>query len=507
MLAAASLSSVRWVVRALGELPGRKAVVLFSEGLRLYEDDTDRRASVEQGTRGRGSGATRREQGARSSQRGDPRTDDALRRLVDDANRASVVLYTVDTRGLAPLGITAADDVNTNLGNGEPSVADLQSHGDDRRRMQRDTEWGLQALAQETGGVLMRNQNDLSKAVGRVLEDQRGYYVIGYAPHAASFKGSDVKPSFHRLKLSVKRPGLQVRSRAGFFGKIDTEAAVEPPTPAMSLVAAVASPFASGDLRLELTSLFVHEPKAGYVLRSLLHLDTRALDLREVEGLLGTKLELLAVTFGDNGTVVDQLGRTQDVRVAPERVEQAHREGLTFRLDVPVKKPGAYQLRVAVRDANMGKIGSANQLVQVPDLGQKKLALSGIVVGSVRDDGAPLDAGTDATAALRRFRPGQAISYSFAVYNARLDRATGLPRLAAQMRLFRDDQLVTAGAPRPVDADPTSDARQVTGGGAFVLGPEMPRGDYLLQVIVTDALASTKDAAVVAQAVAFEVGP
>ena len=60
--------------------------------------------------------------------------------------------------------------VNTTLGNGEPSVADLQSHGDDRRKLQRDTEWGLQAMAQETGGVLMRNQNDLSKAVGRVLD-------------------------------------------------------------------------------------------------------------------------------------------------------------------------------------------------------------------------------------------------------------------------------------------------------------------------------------------------
>ncbi len=507
MLASASLSSVRWVVQALGELPGRKAVVLFSEGLRLYEDETDMRAMGVPGARGRGSGVTRSEQGSRLSERGDPRTGDALRRLVDDANRASVVLYTVDTRGLSPLGLTAADDVNTNLGNGEPTVADLQGHGDDRRKLLRDTEWGLQAMAQETGGVLMRNQNDLSKAVGKVLEDQRGYYLIGYAPDAASFKGSETKPSFHKLKLSVTRPGLSVRSRAGFYGRLDAEAVVEPPTPAQSLVAAVASPFASGGLRLELASLFVHEPKAGYLLRSLLHLDTRALDLREVEGKLGTRLELLAVTFGDNGTIVDQLGRAEEVRVAPERVEEAHREGLTFRLDVPVKKPGAYQLRVAVRDANTGKIGSANQLVQVPDLDQKKLALSGIVVGSVRADGASLDAGTDATAVLRRFRPGQALSYSFAVYNARLDRATGLPRLAAQMRLFRDDQLVTAGAARPVEAGPTTDARQVTGGGAFVLGPEMPPGDYLLQVIVTDTLAAKKDAAIVAQAVAFEVSP
>src|SRR5262249_36514137 len=153
------------------------------------------------------------------------------------------------------------DDVNTNLGNGEPSVADLQAHGDGRRRLQRETEWGLQAIAQATGGVLMRNENDLSKAVGRVLEDQRGYYLIGYAPDAGSFKGASERPTFHKLKLSVKRPGLQVRSRAGFYGVVDEATAVEPLSPAPSLLAAVASPFASGDLRLELASLFVLEPK------------------------------------------------------------------------------------------------------------------------------------------------------------------------------------------------------------------------------------------------------
>jgi hypothetical protein len=239
-------------------------------------------------------------------------------------------------------------------------------------------------------------------------------------------------------------------------------------------------------------------------MRSLIQLDTRGLELREIEGRLGTKLELMAVTFGDNGTVVDELGRTQNLRVAAEQLERAHREGVTFRLDVPVKKPGAYQLRVAVRDTHSGRIGSANQLVQVPDLGKKKLVLSGIVLGSVQPDGTPSEAGTDATAALRRFRPGQALSYSFAVYNAQLD-GTGRPQLGAQMRLFRDDQLVTLGEARPLEPAATSDPRQVTGGGAFVLGPEMPPGDYVLQVIVTDAVASRKKDTLATQAVAFEV--
>jgi len=191
--------------------------------------------------------------------------------------------------------------------------------------------------------------------------------------------------------------------------------------------------------------------------------------------------------------------------VAPDQLDKALQEGLTYRLDVPVKKPGAYQLRVAIRDTRTGRVGTANQLVQVPDLGEKELTLSGIVVGSVPADGAPTDTlGTEATAALRRFRPGQALSYGFAVYNARLDKATGLPRLESQMRLFRDGQPLTTGEKRPIE--PVNGSRMVTSGGGFVLGPEMPPGDYVLQVIVTDGLAGKKNA-MVSQAVEFEVRP
>jgi VWFA-related protein len=480
-LAEASLESVRFVVRGLASLPGRKGVVVFSEGLKLYEAE-------------------------RSPLRSDPRAGDALQRLIDEANRASVVLYTVDTRGLTTQSLGAYDDVNTALGTRDVGAADFQGHLAARRELQRETEWGLQALAQETGGFLLRNQNDLSKSVERVLEDQRGYYLIGYAPDPSTFKDDDGKRSFHRIRLSTKRPGLKVRSRAGFYGVLDVGSPDAPPAAAPTLADALASPFASGDIRIELASLFVEGPKGGYVLRSLIHLDTRGLELREIEGRVGTRLELLAVTFGDNGTVVDQLGRSQELRVAADQLERAHREGVTFRLDVPVRKPGAYQLRVAVRDTHSGRTGSANQLVHVPDLGRKELTLSGIVLGSVQPDGTPTEAGTDATAALRRFRPGQALSYSFAVYNAKRD-GTGRPQLGAQMRLFRDDKLVTLGEARALEPGATSNPRQVTGGGAFVLGPEMPPGDYVLQVIVTDAVASRKKATIASQAVAFEVNP
>ena len=75
------------------------------------------------------------------------------------------------------------------------------------------------------------------------------------------------------------------------------------------------------------------------------------------------------------------------------------------------------------------------------------------------------------------------------------------------MRLFRDDQLVMAGEPRASRRRPTERRAQVTAAAPSCSVPRCPRPTTVLQVIVTDALASTKHAVVVAQAVSFEVGP
>ena len=79
-----TLGALNFVIRGLKELPGRKAVVLFSDGIAIFNQNPD--------------GQDRHE-----------RVLSALRHLIDQANRASVVIYSVDTRGLQPTGLTAAD--------------------------------------------------------------------------------------------------------------------------------------------------------------------------------------------------------------------------------------------------------------------------------------------------------------------------------------------------------------------------------------------------------------
>src|SRR5947209_5538648 len=142
-----TLGAVNFIVRGMMELPGRKSVVMFSDGFGIYN-----RKDPSKGTR----------------------VIDKLRRLVDLANRASVVIYAVDARGLPCLCLTAADNTAGR------SMQQVQQALDDRRASYLDTQSGPDFLAAQTGGFLVHDNNDLSGAVRRVLEDQRGYYLIGF---------------------------------------------------------------------------------------------------------------------------------------------------------------------------------------------------------------------------------------------------------------------------------------------------------------------------------------
>jgi VWFA-related protein len=135
----------------------------------------------------------------------------AMHRLVDRANRAGVVIYAVDPRGLVVTGLTAADNTS---GMSAQSVGRLTSQREDALR---DTQNGLQYVTGETGGFAVVDDNDLAAGFRRILEDQQGYYLVGYQPEPGTFD-TDTTGRFRTLKLRVTRKGVKVRTRAGFYG-------------------------------------------------------------------------------------------------------------------------------------------------------------------------------------------------------------------------------------------------------------------------------------------------
>src|SRR4029078_357498 len=85
-------------------------------------------------------------------------------------------------------------------------------------------------------------------------------------------------------------------------------------------------------------------------------------------------LDVVALNFADNGRVVDQFAQTQSLEIQPEAYDAVLRDGFIYEFDVPIKQPGAYQLRIAVRDSTSGRVGAAGQFVEVPELSKHRLA-------------------------------------------------------------------------------------------------------------------------------------
>ena len=105
-----------------------------------------------------------------------------------------------------------------------------------------------------------------------------------------------------------------------------------------------------------------------------MHIDLHDLTfVSEPDGWHKTVFDVLALTFGDNGQVIDQMSRTQTIRMRGNTFERAQRNGLVYNLSVPIKKAGAYQLRAALRDTATERVGSASQFIEVP-APQEKLA-------------------------------------------------------------------------------------------------------------------------------------
>lgn len=466
--------ALRFLINDMRKLPGRKAIVIFSDGLGIT-----------------------------------PETQRPLRLLADYANRSGIIIHTIDARAL----------VNPDfIGPGEsPTEQQRDSLRQARAGVLFQSRGGLAYLAEQTGGLLTVDSNDIGKGLRRALEEQKGYYLIAYRPSEESFKGG--VRQFRNLEVRVKREGLRVRTRKGFVGVTDDVLNVpeRPRTGDSELYAALVAPIPSVDVPLRLTPITGQDAKGNSFLRVLLHIDGQNITFNEdANDWKRMTLDVAGVTIGSNGRVVNEFTRTHTVRVGPDTVPFVQQNGLIYSTDVPVKNPGAYQFRVVVRDVNSKKFGTAGQFLEIPDLRKRELTLSGIVLTEASEDGkADLPPGVPVEAALspvqfssnpavRRFSPGAKLAYAHLIYNARTAGSTRKPQLTTQVRLFRDGKEVVAGPELVFDPGGQKTSDRLSNEGVVNLSPTAEPGDYSFQIVVKDNAAG-KSPKVATQWIDFEV--
>ena len=458
---AGSLAALNLIVQGARDLPGRKTAIFASEGFRLtFEPEAARRPEQ------------------------DTRVHSAVDRVVDQATRSGVVIYAIDARALESDGMQAADDIHSIDPRGDPDavgrvVRDLAA---DRRRGSAAARESLAYLAEQTGGFAVVNTNDLAHGLSRIGKDVRDYYVIGYEPDRNTFAPRGKPPRLHKIAVNVRRAGVRVRTRTEFIGVSDPEPPSGPPSPAQQLVRAALSPFSAATIGLHATNLPGYAPGRGMFVRTVLHLDARALAFSiDANGTRTASADLVGLVFDSGGAQIDTISTGFDVTLTNAAAGQAIEHGLVYTARVPIGKPGGYQLRYAVRDRRSGEIGAVGGFVNVPDVTGGALALSGLVLRAGDRTAAtePIDSdrfSVPPADARRVYAPGMQLSYSYEIYNAgaAVQVATSLWHGTDRVITLPPETLV-----RPADASP------FVAGGGLTLAGDLPAGTYVLQISLT----------------------
>jgi len=472
-----TMTALRFIIEAMGELPGRKSLVIMSDDLPVESQEFGPNFDSRMGRST--VGGFNADSPAANSAFGDSSLSNAglLQKVAEKAIRSSVVIYSVDTQGLVITGITAADSFHGDPRTVGARMNDLLSS---RSRLALIRREGGDLLARQTGGFQVRNSNDFQ--LKRVLEDQSGYYVLGYRPTDETFN-----KRFHHIKAKVKRSGMTLRTRFGFLGVSEEEAKKTQRSVVDMTNLALASPFGAQEINVDVTSFFISDKTAGSIVRSFVYIDAKDVTFTPAEGRQQAAIDLHGAIFGDNGIIVEQVRRGASLSLSESDYQHAMRSGMQLFFDIPVKRAGAYQVRIAARDKPSSRIGSAGQFVTVPDLTKKKFAVSGIILGTGKDSTGQGLAGPGA----RRFTSNTDLYFAYMLYNAAYESG-GLRNLLVQAKLFRDGKHVYSGPETPISSANQVDPGRVVATGMLHLPADLEPGNYYLQVVITEELAKNK---------------
>ena len=309
---------------------------------------------------------------------------DAYDDLADIALRNGVVVNILDSGGLRNFEHLPGADASIWVGS-NPLRSLIQEEAAIKLQNWRRDKFVIPSpLPEKTGGVSILQSNFFLTGLGTEVDSlMKGYYLITYAPPPDTFDTRDGKEKYHRLKVNVKRGGSVVHTRDGFFNRLESE--TDDDVPQSPLFAAIHSPFKATDITVNMAAGYVKDAEAGYLVRSWIHLDPVDMKIIETENGVGRiDLEAVCVTSDIHGNIQDS--KRAEITLSNIGIDWVKKHGVRFSMLLPVKKPGSYYVRISIQDKESGKVGSAYQFLEIPDLEKKGPGLSTIFMLTSADD-------------------------------------------------------------------------------------------------------------------------
>lgn len=458
MATADTLDALRSLMLSSSGLAGRKLVFFLSDGFILNE----RKSSA----------------------------FDMLEKVTEAAARAGVVVYTMDLRGTY-FGLGSAVDASTN----EYEDASARRVGLAAGEISATRE-PLQLIADKTGGRAIFNSNSIDDGIDQAIKETSDYYLLAWRPD-----GEEQRKGKSRVKVTIKdRPDLIVRLRSNFYdpspapiariAKARPEvsvkenvksAAPQPQTGETELLVALGSLYSKKELPVAVSVGYVDTPATEMALKVSMQIDRDAFNFDEHDTARSAEVDVIGAAIDDRGIISTF---KQLLTLRPDFSVQGRQPPVVWNQQLMVP-PGLYQVRVAVRDRQTGRTGSAMQWIEIPDVTQGRLGLSSLFLGERSDEQQTKSTG-ESPASVKvdvdhKFARTSVLRFQTYVYNA-APGANG-PDVWIEAHILRNNQPVFRTSPALVPV--TNDLLRLPYWTEIPLG-QLPSGRYVIEVSATD---------------------
>ncbi len=338
------LSALQTAAKMLGQLSEKKSVLYFASGLRLNGIDNQAQ----------------------------------LHATINAAVRAGVSFWPIDARGLvaqAPLGdATQGSPGGKGMYTGASALAVTNNF-----QQSQDT---LFALAADTGGKALLDNNDLSMGIVQAQKSVSNYYILGYYTTNTTLDGK-----FRRIKIALNGSiSATLDYRQGYFsgktfGKFTTAEKERQLEDALML----------GDPITELTIAmevdYFQLNRAEYFVPVFIKIPGRELALARKGGAERTLIDFLGEVKDDYGSTVQNVRDKVDIKLSGETAAKLAKQPIEYSTGFTLL-PGKYKIKLLARDAETGRIGTYETSFVIPNLNKelKRIPLSSVVLSSQRVD-------------------------------------------------------------------------------------------------------------------------
>jgi len=293
------------------------------------------------------------------------------------ATRGNVTIYTIDPRGL----MNAEGDLIEVAG----TVGDADSRSiANEMRLSQDS---LRVLADSTGGFAAVNRNDLNGAFDRIVSENSSYYMLGFYSTNDRRNGR-----YRKLEVRVKRPGLRVRNRTGYYearGRAPSQpnASNSPTALPVAVTEALGSPLPMAGVPMKVFAAPYKGQAPNAAVALVFEIDIRNFDFVQNGGTFNEQVDVAFTSVNTQGKVFPGERQTATLTLKPDTYERAKARGLRV-LSQANLPPGRYQIRVAAGNKS-GKAGSVVYDLEVPDFSKESFTMSGVSLTAASAGQAP----------------------------------------------------------------------------------------------------------------------